>query len=179
VNRDALLKHVPFRRYWLGETAATLGWQMLVVAVGWQMYELTESALALGLIGLVQFLSQLLFTLVAGYAADRYNRRYIAIACQLAQCALAVALAAAGRGGWASSGFLYGCAFLLGTAQAFQSPTLRALLPALVAREVLARSIAWSSAAKKAAVIAGPALGGVIYLIDASVVYPDIHSSKA
>jgi MFS family permease len=171
VNRDALLKHVPFRRYWLGETAATLGWQMLVVAVGWQMYELTESALALGLIGLVQFLSQLLFTLVAGSAADRYNRRYIAIACQLAQCALAVALAAAGRGGWASSGFLYGCAFLLGTAQAFQSPTLRALLPALVAREVLARSIAWSSAAKKAAVIAGPALGGVIYLIDASVVY--------
>ncbi len=144
---------------------------MLVVAVGWQMYELTDSALALGLIGLVQFLSQLLFTLVAGYAADRYNRRYIAIACQLVQCALAVALAAASRGGWASSGFLYGCAFLLGTAQAFQSPTLRALLPALVAREVLARSIAWTSAVKKAAVIAGPALGGVIYLVDASVVY--------
>ena len=144
---------------------------MLVVAVGWQMYELTDSALSLGLIGLVQFLSQLLFTLVAGYAADRYDRRYIALACQLVQCALAVALASASYGGWVSSGFLYGCAFLLGTAQAFQSPTMRALLPALVAREVLARSIAWTSAIKKAAVIIGPALGGVIYLIDASVVY--------
>ena len=167
----ALLTHVPFRRYWLGETASALGWQMLVVAVGWQMYELTDSALALGLIGLVQFLSQLLFTLVAGYAADRYDRRYIALICQFVQCALAVALASGSYGGWVTSGFLYGCAFLLGIAQAFQSPTLRALLPALVAREVLARSIAWSSAAKKAAVIAGPALGGVIYLLDASVVY--------
>ena len=166
-----MLGHVPFQRYWLGETASTLGWQMLVVAVGWQMYELTDSALALGLIGLVQFVSQLLFTLVAGFAADRSNRRTIAIACQLTQCALALALACASRGAWASSGFLYICAFMLGIAQAFQSPTLRSLLPALVAREMLARSIAWSSAAKKAAVIAGPALGGVIYLIDAGVVY--------
>src|SRR5262249_26269576 len=157
--------------YWLGETASTLAWQMLTVAVGWQMYELTDSALALGLIGLVQFLSQLLFTLVAGYAADRYNRRYIALICQLAQGGLAFAPASAAYGGWVDSGFLYGCAFLLGTAQAFQSPTLRALLPVLVAREVLARSIAWSSAAKKAAVIVGPALGGVIYLIGPGTVY--------
>ena len=108
--------HSAFRRYWLGETASTLAWQMLVVAVGWQMYELTDSALNLGLIGLVQFLSQLLFTLVAGYAADRYDRRYIALACQLVQCVLAVALASASYGAWVSSGFLYGCAFLLGTA---------------------------------------------------------------
>src|SRR5262249_19369321 len=141
------------------------------VALGWQMYELTDSALALGLIGLVQFLSQLLFTLVAGYAADRYNRRYIALICQLVQCAMALALSSAAYGGWVGSDFLYACAFLLGTAQAFQSPTLRALLPVLVAREVLARSIAWSSAAKKAAVIMGPALGGVIYLADAGAVY--------
>jgi MFS family permease len=170
-SRFTSVRGTAFRRYWLGETASTLAWQMLVVAVGWQMYELTDSALNLGLIGLVQFLSQLLFTLAAGYAADRYDRRYIALACQLVQCALAVALASASYGGWVSSGFLYGCAFLLGTAQAFQSPTLRALLPGLVAREVLARSIAWTSAVKKAAVIAGPALGGVIYVIDASVAY--------
>jgi len=169
--QPALRQHAPFRRYWLGETASTLGWQMVAVAIGWQMYELTDSALALGLIGLVQFLSQLLFTLAAGYAADRYDRRYIALACQLVQCALGAALAYAAYGGWVSSGFLYGCAFLLGTARAFQSPTLRALLPVLVARALLARSIAWSSAANKAAVIAGPALGGVIYLLDASVVY--------
>ena len=161
----------PFRRYWLGETASTLAWQMLVVALGWQMYELTGSALSLGLIGLVQFASQLLFTLVAGYAADRYNRRYIALACQLVQCALAATLAAGSHAGWLDSNALYACAFLLGSAQAFQSPTMRALLPALVAREVLAKSIAWSSAAKKAAVIIGPALGGVIYLIDAGTVY--------
>jgi MFS family permease len=166
-----LFAHRPFRRYWLGETASTLAWQMLVVALGWQMYELTGSALSLGLIGLVQFLSQLLFTLVAGYAADRHDRRYIAFICQLVQCALAATLASGSYAGWLSSGALYACAFLLGSAQAFQSPTMRALLPALVGREVLAKSIAWSSAAKKAAVIIGPALGGVIYLLDASVVY--------
>ena len=160
-----------FGRYWGGETASTVAWQMLVVAFGWQMYELTGSALSLGLIGLVTFVAQLTFMLVAGYVADRYNRRHIAVLCQVLQGGLGAALAAASYFGALTSEVLYCAAFLLGAAQAFQSPTLRALLPALVAREVLAQRVAWSSATKKAADIVGPALGGLIYLIDAGAVY--------
>lgn len=166
-----LFAHSPFKRFWMGETASTLAYQMLVIAVGWQMYEITSSAVSLGLIGLVQFFSLLLFVLPAGHAADRYDRRRVASICQLAQCVLAAVLMAGTHGGWLDSNILYACAFVLGAAQAFQSPTMRALLPALVVRERLSKGIAWSSAAKKAAVIIGPALGGLIYLVDASAVY--------
>ena len=97
MNRDALLKHVPFRRFWLGETASSFAYQMLVIAVGWQMYRASPAARwSLGLIGLVQFFSLLLFALPAGHVADRYDRLRIALVCQLVQCALAVILARAG-----------------------------------------------------------------------------------
>ena len=166
-----LLAHRPFRWYWLGEIASTLGYQMLVVAIAWQLYEITNSALSLGLVGLVQFVSQVLFTLYAGHAADRYDRRRIAFICQLVQCALAIVLAAGSRGAWVNSSVIYACAFLLGATQAFQSPALRALLPALVDRGAFGRAIAWTSASKKAAVILGPAVGGLIYVIAAEAVY--------
>ena len=89
-----LIAQRPFRRYWLGEIATTLGHQFLVIAIGWQLYEITNSALSLGLVGLVQFLSQVLFTLYAGHAADRYDRRRIVVGCQVVQGAIAVVLAA-------------------------------------------------------------------------------------
>jgi MFS family permease len=135
------------------------------------MYEITGSALSLGLVGLVQFTSLVLFMLVAGHAADRYDRRFIVVVTQVVQFGLAVVLAAGSHGDWLTSHVIYGCAFLLGTTQAFQSPTLRALLPGLVDRGVFTRAIAWTSASKKAAVILGPALGGVIYMIAAAAVY--------
>jgi MFS family permease len=160
-----------FRRFWQGETASTLAFQMLMVAMGWQMYEITNSPLSLGLVGLTHFASQLIFTLSAGHVADRYDRRRVAGVCQILQAAVAVWLAAGSHAGWLNSEGLYIASFLIGTGQAFQSPSIRALLSTLVDRPSLPAAIAWSSAARKAAIITGPALGGVMYLLGPSVVY--------
>src|SRR5262249_60700492 len=75
---------------------------MLGVAVGWQLYELTGSALDLGLVGLVQFVPMVLLTLVVGHVADRYDRRLIATGCQVVEAAAAAALAAGTLGRWQS-----------------------------------------------------------------------------
>src|SRR3954471_17634291 len=82
-----------FSRFWIAETITTLGNQMLTVAVAWQTYELTSSALSLGLIGLAQFAPVFAFALIAGHAADRYDRRRIALLSQLLQCAVAITFA--------------------------------------------------------------------------------------
>src|SRR3954466_1637432 len=136
------LNHPSFTRFWLGDTATVLGYQMLVVAIGWQTYELTDSALSLGLIGLVQFTPQFLLTLPAGQVADRFDRRRVALASQAVQLAIAVALAIASFSGNLGTGLVYAGSFGLGAAQAFQSPSLRSLLPSLVERSELQRAIA-------------------------------------
>jgi MFS family permease len=169
--QTSLLRHALFTRFWVGDIASTLGNQMLVLAVGWQIYDLTHSALSLGLVGLAHFGAQLLFTLPAGHAADRYDRRHVATLCQLVQCAAAATLAAGHYAGWINSEIIYACVALTGTAQTFQNPALRSLLPSLVGMALLPRCIAFHGAVKKAALIAGPALGGLIYLWGASAVY--------
>ncbi len=166
-----LLRHTAFTRYLIGDIASTLANQMLVLAVGWQIYDITNSALSLGLVGLAHFGAQLLFTLPAGHVADRYDRRQVAMICQWIQCAAALTLAAANFGGWINSEIIYAGVALTGMAQTFQNPALRALLPSLVGVDLLQRCIAFHAAAKKTAVIVGPALGGVVYLWGAIAVY--------
>jgi MFS family permease len=160
-----------FTRYWLGDIASVLANQMLVLAVGWQIYEITNSALSLGLVGLAHFGAQIACTLPAGHVADRYDRRRVALICQITQGASALLLAAGSYYGWLDSAIIYACVFVNGMSQTFQNPALRALLPSLVAPEALPRCIAFHAALKKGAIIAGPALGGVVYLLGASVVY--------
>jgi MFS family permease len=147
--------HSPaFSRFWVAETITALGNQMLTVAVAWQTYELTDSALSLGLIGLAQFATVFAFALVAGHAADRYDRRRIALLAQALQCAVAITFALLSSTSALSEHVIYTGAFLTGTALAFQSPSLRSLLPDLVERMDLPRCIAWSSAVRKVAVVA-------------------------
>jgi MFS family permease len=165
------LRQPAFTRLWLGETATVLAYQMLVVAVGWQTYDLTDSALALGLIGLFHFTSQFFFLLPAGHIADRFDRRRIALAAQVVQLGVALMLAAASFTGALTSVLIYAGSFFIGGAQAFQSPSVRSMLPALVPRSELPRCIAWSGAARKMAVIAGPALGGLVYILGPGYVY--------
>lgn len=169
--QTSLWRHATFTRFWVGDIASTLANQMLVLAVGWQIYDLTGSALSLGLVGLAHFGAQLLCTLPAGHAADRHDRRYIAALCQWLQCAVALTLAAANVTGWIGAEIIYACAALTGTAQTFQNPAMRSFLPALVGLELLPRCIAFHGAAKKAAIIIGPALGGLVYLLGANAVY--------
>jgi MFS family permease len=169
--QPATPRHAIFTRYWVGDIVSVIANQMLVLALGWQVYDLTHSAMALGLVGLAHFGAQFVFTLPAGHAADTYDRRTIACICQLAQCAVAGTLAAAQLGGWLSAEIIYACVFASAIAQTFQNPALRSLLPSLVGVEQLPRCIAFHAAVKKAAIIAGPALGGAVYLAGAHVVY--------
>jgi MFS-type transporter involved in bile tolerance (Atg22 family) len=112
-----LLQQRAFIRFWFTRLLATTGNQMLMVAVGWQMYELTGQAWDLGLVGLYQFLPALLLTLVAGHVADRVHRARIVAACVLAQGLVAALLVLATLGGWVSRDWLLGLSVLLGTAR--------------------------------------------------------------
>ncbi len=166
-------------RMWFARLFATTGNQMLMVAVGWQMYELTGSAWDLGLVGLYQFVPALLFTLLAGHVADRVHRGRIIAACLVAQAAVALMLVAATQGwahpgassSWVSRELLLGVSVVLGVARAFQMPAQQALTPMLVPPGMLPRAMAFSSAGMQAAVIGGPALGGVIFVAGATAVY--------
>lgn len=165
-----------FMRMWFARLFGTTGNQMLMVAVGWQMYELTGNAWDLGLVGLYQFLPALLLTLVAGHVADRVHRGQIIAACLVTQALVALTLVAATQGwgaskGWVSRELLLGVSVMLGVARAFQMPAQQALTPMLVPPIMLPRAMAFSSAGMQAAVMGGPALGGVIFVAGATAVY--------
>jgi len=160
-----------YRIYWLSRLAATLAAQIQVVAVGWQMYELTGSALDLGLVGLVQFLPSVLLLFVVGPIVDRRDRRLILAGCRLLQGAATLALAAAIVGGWASREALFAFVFVLGATRAFEMPAAQSLLPTLVPASMLSRAVAIASSAHQAATIGGPALGGFLYVAGAQATY--------
>jgi MFS family permease len=144
---------------------------MLGVAVGWQLYELTGSALDLGLVGLVQFAPMILLTLVVGQVADRFDRRLIVVACEVVKAAAAGALALGTIGGWQSRTSILALLALLGAAQTFENPAMTALVPEVVPRSRIAPAMAWVISAGQTAQIVGPALGGFLYAAGPAVVY--------
>jgi len=142
----------------------------MIIVIGWQVYDLAretmglkEAALRLGLIGLVQFAPLFMLTLVAGWTADRVDRRWIAIGALALELACALALAWFAWRGTTTFAALYTVAALLGVARAFAGPALGALAPNLVPRKILPNAIALSSIAWQSGAIAGPALGGYMY----------------
>ena len=156
-----LLQQTSFMRMWSARLFGTAGTQMLMVAVGWQMYDLTGSAWDLGLVGLYQFLPALLLTLVAGHVADQYHRARIVACCLLLQMSVGAVLLLSTHEAWVSRSLLLGLSVVLGMARAFQMP----------AQQALTRAMAFSSAGTQAAIIGGPALGGLIFVAGASAVY--------
>ncbi len=175
-----LTRQRAFMRMWFARLFGTTGSQMLMVAVGWQMYELTGSAWDLGLVGLYQFLPALLLTLVAGQVADRVHRGRIVAVCLVTQAGVSMTLVAAtlgwgagpgSTGGWVSRDLLLALSVVLGMVRAFQMPAQQALTPTLVPPVMLPRAMAFSSAGMQASVIGGPALGGVIFVAGATAVY--------
>jgi MFS family permease len=167
----SLFRYRAYMRFWYSRLASTSANQMLMVAVGWQMYDLTGSAWDLGLVGLLQFLPALLLVLVAGHAVDRYHRAHIVMLCMLVQTAISLVLALGSQQAWASRELLLALSVLLGTVKAFQMPAQQALAPLLVPAEVLPRALAFSSTGSQAAIVLGPALGGFIYVAGAPAVY--------
>ncbi len=166
-----LLQNKSFVLFCLARVSTTLAFQMLAVAVGWQVYALTGSAFYLGMVGLVQFLPMVILTLMVGHVADRYNRRLIISICQLIEGAGVLTLAAASYSGRLSVESILVIMFLLGAVRAFESPTMQAMMPSLVNLDILARAAAWATSSAQTAVIIGPALGGLLYIYGPSVVY--------
>jgi MFS family permease len=150
---------------------SAIAFQMVGVAMGWQMYTLTGSALDLGLVGLSQFLPMTVLILVAGQLADRYDRRRIAQVSQMVECIAAATLAYGAFTGTTTREMIFAAAFLLGAGRAGESPTMQTLLPAVVPVTLFPRAVAASSAAQQAATITGPAIGGLIYAFSPTAVY--------
>ncbi len=169
------LKHLfaqrAFVRFWLARLGGTTANQMLMVALAWHMYDITSSAWDLGLVGLFQFVPALIFTLPAGHVADRFHRGRIFAGCMLAQALAAAVLLAAIYGDFSTRALILGISVLLGMARAFQMPAQQALTPQLVPAVLLQRAITLSASAMQAAIICGPALGGVLYTFGPATVY--------
>ena len=167
----SLLTQRPFVQLWLARLASVAAAQMLMVAVGWQMYGLTGSAWDLGLVGLLQFAPAVPLALVAGHVIDRHHRGRIVALCLAVQMLVALLLCAGSAAGFASRGLLLAVSVVLGCVRAFQMPAQQALTPLLVPPVLLPRALAASSAGLQGAIIAGPALGGLIYAAGAAATY--------
>lgn len=170
-NLRHLFAQHSFMRFWLARLAGVTANQMLMVAVAWHMYDITSSAWDLGLVGLFQFVPALLMTLPAGHFADRWHRGRIFAACMLAQALVAILLVVATQGGFANRELILSISMVLGIARAFQMPAQQALIPVLVPPQLLQRALALSSSGMQAAIVCGPAMGGVLYTQGPTAVY--------
>ena len=163
-NRDLVF-------YLSGRFASTLAMLIQSVAVGWQIYDLTGSALALGFVGLAQFLPMVALTLPAGDIADRVDRRLIIGAATLTEAASAGALIWLTVTGVTTPGYFYAALVAFGCARAAMAPAARSFVPMLVSAHELPRAIAISSSTFQVSVILGPALGGAIYIFGPEAAY--------
>jgi len=168
---EQLLHHRSFRLFWLASVASTIALQMQIVAVGWQVYQLTHSPFDLGIVGLVQFIPSLFLVFVVGHVADRHDRRQVARFSILVEAIAAGLLAAGSLGGWLTKEAIFAIVFVIGAGRAFSKPTMSAMLPTLMQPSLLPRAVAGSASATQVAIIIGPAIGGFLYVAGPSAVY--------
>jgi MFS family permease len=168
-----------FIRYLLARTCGTLAVQMQTVAVGWQVYAATSDPLDLGLIGLSQFLPFILLILPAGHVADHYDRRKILAVCYFLSMTSSVGLLAFSLLGIHEVGWVFAVMALFGVTRAFAMPSAQALIPNLVPPELFARATAVNSTVFQVCTIAGPTLGGLLYLAGPSVVFGTVATLLA
>src|SRR5258708_28109384 len=157
--------HTDFTLYEMERFSIVAALEMLSVAVGWQVYEITRRPLDLGLVGLAQFLPNVFLFLIAGHAADRFSRKNLLLICNLGFAVCCALLIEITRQGAHSVRPIYGVLVLLGVVRSFNSPAGRALLPLLVPKEVFPNAVAWNATVFQAATILGPAIGGGLYAL--------------
>ena len=168
---SALLKNPSFLFFVVSRSFSRFSGQIAAVAVGWQIYELTGSAFDLGMIGLVQFLPTAVLVFVAGHAADRYARTRVVQVCLLVEALTALFLAWGAYEGSLTVLQIFLAMAVLGTAGAFESPAIAALLPLVAPPGSLQRATAISSGVGQLATITGPALGGLAYAVAPALPY--------
>jgi len=166
-----LLAHAGFARFLSARLLTSVGVQMQTVAVGWQVYEITRDPLDLGLIGLSQFLPFVVLVLPAGHFADRHSRQRLLSACYGLELLCALLLLAFSLSGLGVVWPVFAVMVLFGVARAFAMPTGQALLPNVVPPALFGRAVAVNSTTWQLSTIAGPAIGGLVYLLGAPVVY--------
>jgi MFS family permease len=158
----AALKKPGFFLYTVSQLFSTIGQQLLWAVMAWQVYEISGSALNLGLLGLIRFVPALLMSLVGGAAADTYNRRVIVLVSQTVPLACGVLLAVATYSGWIDLWIIYGMVLLLGLASSFEGPARGAMLPSIVTAETFPNAVALSATLRSLGMMTGPAIGGGI-----------------
>ncbi|MVA72529.1 MFS transporter [Agrobacterium vitis] len=162
-DRFAAFRHSAYTKFFFARFLAAFAMQIVSVAVGWQMYEVTGNALYLGLIGLVQFLPALLLILVTGTAADRMNRRMIVAVCLgVSAVCVALLLFLTVENAFAPVPVLV-IMTIFGIERAFMGPAVQSLAPNLVPEKDLANSFAWNASSWQTASILGPVAGGLLY----------------
>lgn len=160
VARLSALRHRDFRLIFLGLFVSVTGTQMQRVAVAWQLYQLSGSAVAMGFLGFARVAPVLLLTVGGGVVADAFDRRRLMLMTQSALALVSLGLAAATLTGHISPGMIYALAAVAGAAVAFDLPARQSLMPHLVPREDLANALSLNGVAFELGAVLGPAIGG-------------------
>ena len=171
ISAFSVLRYRDYTIYAAARFCTSLAWQMLGVAVGWQVYQFTHNPLYLGFVGLAQFLPFVLLVLPAGYVADHADRRLVLLSAYGVQGICAGVLLAFTLSGSTQVWPVFVAMTLFGVARAFSMPTTQAMTPNLVPPEVFPKAVAFNSVLLQISIIAGPSIGGLLYLLGPHVVY--------
>jgi MFS family permease len=161
----AAFKHLDFSLYEVERFLVVAAMEMQSVAVGWQVYEITRRPLDLGLVGLAQFLPNIILFLLAGHTADRFNRKKVLLLCNIGFALCSALLIVIAHFEPRDVKAIYAVLVVLGVVRAFNSPAGRSLLPVLVPAEVFSNAVAWNATIFQGATILGPTLGGFLYAL--------------
>lgn len=161
-----------FRLYQTARLLVILGAEAQSVAVAWQVYQLTHSALSLGNTGLALFLPGLFFMLPAGHVADRYDKRYVILTCYGLQAICTATLLWISMHHIGSILPIYAVLFLIGTGRCFSGPAASAMLPTLVPKESFVNAVTWGATIYQVANATGPMFGGLLFTASVGVLGP-------
>jgi len=171
IKTRTLLENKSLRLLMVARVSTNFAYQMLTVAIGWQMYSLTHSPFYLGLVGLVQFLPMLMLSLFVGHLSDKYDRRKIITISQIVESMAMLVLAFGSYSGWITKERFLIIIFFIAVAHSFEGPPMQTLLPNIVSKDVFPRASALMSSVSQFAVIIGPAVGGILYSLGSTLVY--------
>ncbi len=156
------LRRPGFRRFWIGMVASVMGFQIMMVAQGWLVFDLTGSELYLGYVGLASGLPAIALNLIGGVVADKVDQRRLLIVTQSLSSLIMLALAMLVFADLVQIWHVMVTAFLIGSVQAFDAPSRQALFPRLIEREDMMNAVALNSMVWQGTRVIGPAIGGII-----------------